>query len=122
MQILSKSLQPERKSEEAHCSSYTTYYLTEGESNVCRKVCPLEAPLTLHMHIHTRDKPYVCKFCGKAFSQKENLSEHIILHIPHTTYKKGRQMCVVKCVLRRLTSQCIYIPEISHISLNSVTK
>ena len=85
MQILRKSLQPEGKPETAHCSSYTTYYLKEGETNVCGKVCPSEVHLTLHMRVHSGDKPYVCKFSGKAFSQKGNLRRHIILHIPHTT-------------------------------------
>ena len=32
---------------------------------LCVKVCPSEAHLTLHIHIHTRDKPYIFKVSEK---------------------------------------------------------
>ena len=36
--------------------------------------------LTLHVHTHTGEKPFKCKFCEKRFSKKGDLTRHVHTH------------------------------------------
>ncbi|KAK9521963.1 hypothetical protein VZT92_018465 [Zoarces viviparus] len=39
------------------------------------------------MRIHTLDKPFVCRFCNRRFSQSSTLRNHVRLHTGERPYK-----------------------------------
>jgi hypothetical protein len=46
----------------------------------CPKVFKKAWNLFDHMRIHTGEKPFLCKVCGKRFAQNGNLTKHLKLH------------------------------------------
>jgi uncharacterized Zn-finger protein len=40
-----------------------------------------------YIRVRTREKPYICKDCGKSFSQCSNLIQHEEIHVREKSYK-----------------------------------
>lgn len=47
---------------------------------VCHHVLSCQSALKMHYRIHTGERPYKCKVCGRAFTTKGNLKAHIGIH------------------------------------------
>ncbi|CAI2367271.1 unnamed protein product [Moneuplotes crassus] len=59
------------------------------EFNGCHKTFMRTWNLLDHIRMHYGIRPYVCKFCGKGFTQKGNMRKHLIQHEkPHLSNRK----------------------------------
>ncbi|KAL4262992.1 C2H2-type domain-containing protein [Pleurotus pulmonarius] len=52
------------------------------ECDVCQKRFPRPSSLKVHMHVHTKSKPFRCSFpgCGKRFTVASNAKRHLRTH------------------------------------------
>lgn len=57
--------------------------LQGSESNkcpVCHRILSCRSALRQHYRIHTQERPFRCRLCGRAFTTKGNLKTHISVH------------------------------------------
>lgn len=54
---------------------------------VCGKKYTRKEHLANHMRSHTNDTPFRCEICGKAFTRKEHFTNHIMWHTGETPHR-----------------------------------
>ena len=64
------------------------------------------------MLIHTVDKPHKCDACGKLFSDKSNLTKHILAHTgdkPHSCGVCGKLFTLKASLTRQINHTCVVL-------------
>uniref|UniRef100_A0A9J2PG91 C2H2-type domain-containing protein n=1 Tax=Ascaris lumbricoides TaxID=6252 RepID=A0A9J2PG91_ASCLU len=48
--------------------------------NICFKTFACQSALEIHYRSHTKDRPFKCSECGRGFSTKGNMKQHLLTH------------------------------------------
>ena len=59
----------------------------QHECDVCEKMFVSPSKLTVHMRIHTNEKPYECDVCDEVFRQLGHLQVHMRIHTNEKPYE-----------------------------------
>ncbi|KAL1023840.1 hypothetical protein UPYG_G00046980 [Umbra pygmaea] len=74
----------------------------------CKKCFKYRSQVIIHERVHTRERPFVCKQCGKGFSQINNLKKHQVCHNgrdrDHTCKECGKVFRHVQSLRNHMTS------------------
>lgn len=62
------------------CFFFAILGQTPHQCEVCGKKYTRKEHLANHMRSHTNDTPFRCEICGKSFSRKEHFTNHILWH------------------------------------------
>ena len=55
--------------------------LLKWTCDVCGHALASNQALQRHMLTHTGEKPFKCQDCGKTFSRKDNMRQHMVIHM-----------------------------------------
>ncbi len=47
-----------------------------------------------HMHVHTSDKPYLCKMCDKSYTHPSSLRKHMKVILPDSSRIKNEKYII----------------------------
>lgn len=59
----------------------------------CKKVFTKTWSFLYHARMHTGEKPYVCRYCDRKFSQKSNMTKHMKHHFLTTVEQRKLYTC-----------------------------
>ena len=69
--------------------------------HVCMKMFACRSAMEIHMRSHTKERPFKCVFCERAFSTRGNLRQHQVIHKPidikESSPFMSNQLHVVDC-------------------------
>ncbi len=54
---------------------------------ICAKKFKKSCDLTIHLRVHTGERPFKCDICSKCFSQRGNLKRHVQIHTDEQPFK-----------------------------------
>lgn len=83
----------------------------EHPCDICGKRFATQALLSVHLRVHTKEKPFECELCQKKFSQVGNLKTHYLIHTNKRPFKcnickksfvqKGTSKPIIKLIQKR---------------------
>ncbi|KHN78568.1 Sal-like protein 3, partial [Toxocara canis] len=74
-----KKEEPERKHSQPSAIP-SNNLLPNTLCNICFKTFACQSALEIHYRSHTKDRPFKCSECGRGFSTKGNMKQHMLTH------------------------------------------
>nr|XP_027212287.1 zinc finger protein 226-like [Penaeus vannamei] len=80
---------------------------------ICNKAFPEKGSLVKHMRVHTKEKPYICDICNKGFSQKCYLEVHTRKYNPvvHLRVHAKEKPCSYKICNKHFSDKSVLMDQ-----------